>query len=131
MTTYVLDASAGVELLVDTDRGRAIQAQLVAGAEWWVPEHYYSEVAGALRRGELTGAYTPERTKRAFDNLTTAAVRRAQVRPLLAEAWSLRANLTVADAVYVVLADHLDATLVTADIRLAQAPNLPVPTVHP
>ena len=39
--------------------------------------------------------------------------------------------MTVADALYVALAEHLGATLVTADIRLAGAPSLGVPTIVP
>jgi hypothetical protein len=46
-----------------------------------------------------------------------------RVATLLPEAWSLRHNLTVADALYVVLARHLDAVLVTADRRLASSPD--------
>lgn len=129
-TSYVLDASAGVELLIATERGRALQEQLVAGAHWWVPEHYFVEVASVLRRGELTGAYPAARVAQAFSSLAAAALRRVQVRPLLADAWALRGNLTIADAIYVVLARHLNATLVTIDMNLVNAPSLPVPTIH-
>jgi predicted nucleic acid-binding protein len=50
---------------------------------------------------------------------------------MLADAWSKRTNLTIADALYVVLAEHLDATLVTTDINLSNAPTLRVATIHP
>ncbi len=36
----------------------------------------------------------------------------------------MRENLTVADAVYVVLARHVDGPLLTGDRRLARAPKL-------
>ena len=39
-------------------------------------------------------------------------------------AWELRANATVYDAVYVALAELLDAPLVTADGKLARAPGI-------
>ena len=39
-------------------------------------------------------------------------------------AWELRANATVYDAVYVALAELLDAPLVTADGKLANAPGI-------
>jgi predicted nucleic acid-binding protein len=42
---------------------------------------------------------------------------------LLPRVWELRHNLTAYDAVYVALAEALDATLVTRDQRLAQAPG--------
>ena len=110
-TTYVLDASAGVELLVNTDRGQVLQEQLVAGARWWVPEHYFVEVAGALRRGALRHVYPQARVSRAFSQLTAASFHRVQVRPLLTEAWAMRGHVTVADAIYVAMAVHLDAVL--------------------
>lgn len=37
--------------------------------------------------------------------------------------WELRDNLTVYDAVYVALAEALEAPLVTADQKLANAPT--------
>ena len=67
----------------------------------------------------------------AFDQLRIAPLRRAQVRPLVAEAWTLKDNITMGDAVYVVLAKHLNAVLVTGDLNLVNAPGLPVQTIHP
>ena len=131
MTRLVLDASAGVELLLDTERGRSLATNLPAGAEWWVPEHYYVEVAGALRRAELRADAPPERIDRAFRRLGEAALFSVAIAPLLTEAWDRRAALTIGDALYVVLAEHLDATLVTADERLARAPGLGVPSIVP
>ena len=37
--------------------------------------------------------------------------------------WELRTNATVYDAVYIALAELLDAPLVTADAKLAKAPG--------
>ena len=67
----------------------------------------------------------------ALSRLLSAPARRVSVRPLVAEAWLLRHDLTVADALYVVMAQHLNAPLVTADLRLASAPSLPVATITP
>jgi predicted nucleic acid-binding protein len=131
VTDLVLDASASVDLLLDTATGRRLQPLLPTGAQWWVPEHFFAEVAGALRRAELRGGVLNARVAQAMTSLSTAPLRRVQVRPLLADAWSKRANLTIADALYVVLAEHLDATLVTADINLSNAPTLRVATIHP
>lgn len=131
MTNLVLDASASVDLLLDTTAGRSLQRHIPRGADWWVPEHYFVEVAGALRRAELHGAAPPARIATAFASLSTAPLRRVQVRPLLAEAWTKRPNMTIADAIYAVLAEHLQAALVTSDLNLANAPTLSVPTIHP
>ncbi|MCG8318510.1 MAG: type II toxin-antitoxin system VapC family toxin [Cytophagales bacterium] len=131
MTRLVLDASAGVELLLNTSRARSMSAKFPEAAEWWVPEHYFVEVAGALRRAALSGDATSDRVDRAFSMLDRAVLRRAQVRPLLANAWTRRTTITVADALYVVLAEHIGATLVTADDRLARSPGLTISTIVP
>lgn len=96
-----------------------------------MPEHYYLEVAGVLRRFEARQLVTPARATTAFSKLRTSQLRRVQVRPLLASAWAKRGHLTIADALYVVLAEQLSATLVTADFNLAQSPGLTVRTVTP
>lgn len=96
-----------------------------------MPEHYFVEVAGALRRAALNNTVAQPQVDRAFVMLERAVLLRAEVRPLLSDAWKRRASITVADALYVVLAQHLDATLVTADERLARAPSLGVLTIVP
>jgi predicted nucleic acid-binding protein len=58
-----------------------------------------------------------------------APVRRFSTVPLLAEAWTLRANVSAADACYVVLARILRCPLVTADRKLSLAPGLGVPLI--
>jgi predicted nucleic acid-binding protein len=94
-----------------------------------LPEHFYVEVAATLRRMELGGAVTPDDAAKAYRRLLALTAQRAQVRPLLPAAWRLRHNLTVADAIYVVLARSLGAALVTGDMRLAQAPNLGISVI--
>ncbi len=44
--------------------------------------------------------------------------------PLLDRVWAFRKNLTAYDAVYVALAEALDATLLTCDRKLARAPGV-------
>ena len=62
MKRFVLDASAGVELLLNTARARSLSAQFPLSAQWWVPEHYFVEVAGALRRAALNNTVGFETT---------------------------------------------------------------------
>jgi predicted nucleic acid-binding protein len=131
LTRIVLDASAGVEIVLRTPIGRQLRAKLPVGAETWVPEHYYAESVGVLRRDELNRRFDPARIQVALDRLLTAPTRRVSVKPVIAEAWRLRQNLTIADALYVVLATHVGAELVTSDLRLANAPGLLVPTITP
>lgn len=45
--------------------------------------------------------------------------------------WELRANLSGYDAAYVAAAEHLGVALLTADHRLAAAPDLRCPVTLP
>ena len=131
MTRVVLDASAGVEIALQTPDGLRIESLLPQPTTFWVPEHYFSEVAGVLRRSEINGRYPAARVQAALDKLLTSPTNSVAVKPLLSEAWTMRHNLTIADALYVVVAVHAGAVLVTADMRLASAPDLPVETITP
>jgi predicted nucleic acid-binding protein len=124
----VVDASALVELLVRTERAPAV-AQAVGATDMVAPDVVNPEVLSALRRLERTGALTTRRAAQAVEDLMDAPVRRFSTRPLLAEAWALRANVVAAAACYVVLARTLRCPLVTADRRLSRAPGLGVPLV--
>jgi predicted nucleic acid-binding protein len=131
LNNVVLDASAGVEMLLRTPTGRRLLAKLPADLRTWVPEVYFTEVAGVLRRDEMHGRHDATRVRLAFDRLVSAPVSRVQVRTLLPDAWGWRHNLTITDAVYVTLAHHLDAPLVTTDLNLVNSPGLPVITITP
>jgi len=131
LTPVVIDASAAVEILLRTPSGTALEAAIPRGAVEWVPEIYFSEVAGVLRRAEINDLITAERAAVAVDLLLAAPVNRAQVKPLLSEAWTMRHAITIPDAIYVVLARHLRTPLVTADLRLARAPGLGVTLITP
>jgi len=70
------------------------------------------------------------RATKALTRLMTLPVTVSRSHLLVPEAWTLRNNLIVQDAVYVVLARHLKAALLTGDQRLAAAPNLPIRVLH-
>ncbi len=126
MTPVVIDASAGVEITVDTRRGRALARLLPVGAVGWVPEHFYAEVLAVLRRQFLIEQQlTESQATAAVSRLASWHLHHASVAPLVAAAWRYRHNLTAADALYVALAERLGASLLTDDHRLAQAPTLP------
>lgn len=125
MTVAVLDASAAVELLLGTAAGdrtdRALRGETIAA-----PAHFDAEVLSALGRLAREGGAGEERVELSIGTLARAPVHRFPVAPLLLAAWSLRANVALRDALYVALARRLDAVLVTADARLARAPELGV-----
>lgn len=84
-----------------------------------------------LRRAEINGRHTEVQVRVALDRLLGAPLRRVSVRPLISEAWLLRHNVTVADSLYVVMAIHLGADLVTTDLKLANSPTIQVTTITP
>jgi predicted nucleic acid-binding protein len=122
----VIDASALVDLIVRSERAPAV-AQAVGATEMVAPDVVNPEVLSILRRLERTGALAARQAVQAVDDLMDAPVRRFSTLPLLAEAWTLRANVSAADACYVVLARILRCPLVTADRKLSRPPGLGVP----
>jgi predicted nucleic acid-binding protein len=52
-------------------------------------------------------------------------LRTASIVPLVGSAWSYRQNMTAADALYVALADLLNADLLTDDNKVVAAPTFP------
>ena len=50
-------------------------------------------------------------------------IERAPHRPLIGRCWELRHDLTIYDAAHVALAELMEATLLTGDERLADAPG--------
>lgn len=126
MTTVVIDASAGAEIVTDTRRGRALARLIPPGAEGWVPEHFYAEVLAVVRRRMLIEkTITEVQATAAVDRLRSWRLRKASVAPLVQAAWAYRHNMTAADALYVVLAEHLDADFLTDDHNLVGGPTFP------
>ncbi len=118
-TRAVVDASAAVRAFVDRHAGA--QAWLETDVAW--PTLLYAEFAHALLRLHRQQAVPLARAREALAALWSI---RADARPmesLVAAAWdaAIERKLSVYDACYVVLAEALDAPLVTADRRLAAA----------
>jgi predicted nucleic acid-binding protein len=72
---------------------------------------------GLVLRSEISA----EAASAAVSELLDARIVRYPHRPFIERAWALRGRLTAHDALYVALAEALDATLVTTDLRLARA----------
>jgi predicted nucleic acid-binding protein len=68
-----------------------------------VPDHFYVEVSGVLRGWELNAVLTAQQASESFERLRPLALRRVAVPPLLEASWAYRSNMTISDALYVVL----------------------------
>ena len=121
----VVDASVLVTSLADDAEDGDLTRTRLRGETLAAPELIDLEVASVLRRLALGGRLPPQRAEQALSDLVQLPVRRASHRALLHRCWDLRANLTVHDACYVALAEALGVPLLTADQRLAAAPDLP------
>jgi predicted nucleic acid-binding protein len=120
----VLDASAVVELLLLTPVGTRIAARLSASGESLHAPHLVdAEVLQVLRRLVVTRALTEARGRTAVQDLADVPLTRYPHDTLLARAWVLRHNLSAYDALYVALAEALDAPLLTRDRRIVLAPG--------
>ena len=121
----VVDASAMTELLLQTRVGVDVEARLFRdGDEFHAPHLLDVEVVQALRRLVRAGEVLPGRAEEAVEDLVLFNVLRHPHVDLLGRAWELRDNLTAYDAMYVALAEALDAPLVTCDGPLGAAPGV-------
>jgi predicted nucleic acid-binding protein len=117
----VVDASCLFEVLTGSEYGAAVSRELERDPDHAAPHVVDVEVLGIVRSRLRRGALDPTRGALAISHLRDWAGERFSHRPLLDRAWQLRDDVRGWDAMYVALAEALDAPLVTADRRLAQA----------
>jgi predicted nucleic acid-binding protein len=121
----VLDASAVIDWLLQTTPGRHIEHRIYSRNETLhVPHLLDLEVTQVLRRLVAQGVVLRRRADEAVRDLLDLRINRYPHFVFLSRIWQLRHNFTAYDAAYIVLAEHLGATLVTRDRRLAS------PTAH-
>jgi predicted nucleic acid-binding protein len=77
-----------------------------------------------MRRFVLADKLQNDHALQALDTFKQLDLRRHPSRSLWPRAWELRDNLSAYDALYVALAESLNAPLLTGDARLAKAPGL-------
>ena len=126
MTDHVIDASALVFALIGKSAAAATLRTQLAGMRRHAPHLIDAEMGNVLRRHERAGLISGTEADTAL--LVAARLvdhRYAHVGPLAKRAWSLRHSLSFYDALYVALASNLGIPLLTADIRLSRAPDIP------
>lgn len=117
----VLDASAGLELVLRTSRGEVIAGRVSSPPERLHAPHLVDvEVAQALRRLLLAKTLAPASAEQALEDFAMLPIERHAHKPLIRRTWALRNLLSAYDALYVALAEALACPLLTCDERLAR-----------
>jgi predicted nucleic acid-binding protein len=118
----VVDASAVLELLLNTEDAAAVARPLFrSGETLHAPYLLDVEVLQVLRRYALRGYLDADRGMEAVADLQALPIVRYPHDLLVDRIWDLKDNMTAYDAAYVALAELLRAPLVTRDGRLARA----------
>ena len=118
----VLDASAAVELVLQTPRAERVAARALDPAERLHAPHLIDvEVAQVMRRLVQGKEITAARAEAALLDFEGLVIERHVHRPLLRRMWGLRTSLSAYDAAYVALAEALAAPMLTCDEKLAGA----------
>ena len=115
----VLDASVVVELLTNGALADSIRSDLSGrDVSFIVPHLIDVEVMSAIRRlsaGQRTAA---DRSGQFLTGLAALPAERYSHTPLIGRIWELRHNFTAYDAVYIALAEAMNAVLYTCDEKL-------------
>jgi predicted nucleic acid-binding protein len=117
----VVDASCLFEVVAATPGAEAIRRRLVDDQDWAAPHAVDVEVYSVIRQQHRAGRLDRSAATQAVAELRDWPGDRFTHRPFLERAWELRDNVRGWDAMYVALAEALDATLLTTDSRLTRA----------
>lgn len=122
----MLDASALVLALSGKTRAASALRTRLAGVRTHAPHLIDAEVGNVLRRHEREGRLSPDEALLALRAIRALVDHRYPHSGPLAElAWTWRHNLSFYDAQYVALAVLVDLPLLTGDIRLSRAADVP------
>ncbi|CAN5897010.1 type II toxin-antitoxin system ribonuclease VapC1 [soil metagenome] len=117
----VVDASVLFEVVADTAQAEPTRALMAKDDELAAPHLVDAEVLSVIQTQHRRGRLDDSAAAQAVADLQSWPAQRWSHRPLLERAWQLRDNVRGYDALYVALAERLDATLLTSDARLTRA----------
>ncbi len=128
----VFDASVVVDALAVSGTTGDSARQALRGVDVLLaPEILTAEVVSALRALTLRLDLDGGRARAAIDAIRSMRKLLYPIDPFLDRIWELRERVTVYDAWYVSLAEHLGTELVTADERLAKVGGFRCPVLLP
>lgn len=115
----VLDSSVAIDYLLDTGVAGEVEALMEREGVLAAPDLLTFEVLAVLRRAVLRSALTESRAAHAIEDLGEMPIELFPSLPLRERAWTLKDNMTAADALFVALAEQLGEPLATKDSGLA------------
>ena len=120
----VVDASCLYEVVADTAKAEQVRRRMSLDGDHAAPHVIDAEVLGIIRRDRLLGRLDDTAARQAVEDLRDWPAERFGHRLFLDRAWELRDRVRTWDALYVALAEALDATLLTLDARLGRVRGL-------
>jgi predicted nucleic acid-binding protein len=121
MAAFVVDASAVVRLLGIGTQDERFARVFAPDHERHAPELVDVEVVAAIRHALLASIVDERRAADMVADHLRAPIRRYRHLTLIDRAYEWRRNVSIADGVYLALAERLGVPLVTADRRLRRA----------
>ncbi|MBA3327242.1 MAG: type II toxin-antitoxin system VapC family toxin [Solirubrobacterales bacterium] len=117
----VIDSSGVVDLLLGGGAAEEVHRLLRHEDLLAAPDVLVFEVIAVLRRSALRGDIEERRARAAVDDLADTPIELFPSLSLRSRAWALRHNFTVADALFVALAEQVGEPIATKDAPLAAA----------
>jgi predicted nucleic acid-binding protein len=115
----VVDSSGIVDFLLGTGVARRVEQLLEHEGELAAPDLLVFEVLAVVRR-EAARELADARAGGAVRDLGDVALALFPSLALRERAWALRRNFTIADAIFLALAEQLQEPLATKDVALAR-----------
>ncbi|MDR7302590.1 type II toxin-antitoxin system VapC family toxin [Haloactinomyces albus] len=121
----IVDTTTLVEVVLpDQALSARARSALMRDPHWAAPAHQPLEFLSSIRGLTLGSRITPAVATAALDEFRACRIEHFAVlgdMELMDRMWELRHNITPHDAAHVALAEALDTTVLTADVKLATA----------
>lgn len=126
----ILDASVVIDLLLHREPFYDRIKLHILSADYLAAPHLLDiEVAQVLRRFVLRGEISSQRAEAAIEDLQDFSIERYPHTRLLRRVFDLRNRLTAYDALYLALAEALNAELLTRDSAFGNLSDTDVKTI--
>jgi predicted nucleic acid-binding protein len=119
----VVDASVAAKWFVPEDHAEAAQQLLATADRRVAPELLAAEIGNMVWRKQRLHELQPEEAELVIQRFRGFDIHMHPISPLLAAAFAIAGHIdrTVYDSLYLALAERMDCSMVTADLRFHRA----------